>query len=281
MTRQQIGIALAVLVAVGLSTAAFMLLRSSPEVTTDTWSASGGFMPWRDSTPLDAPAPPLRTDSPVESLGIVPLPVSPTGDANGGFDDLAALLKDLVQPTGPARADTDPATPSSYAFIPQGLLSLPSTKPQSPEQSALREYGNSLGLSLQSFADLHPNMTQILKDQAEDRANNSKSSALKRLGADFIQLGDDLAAMDSVPVSASSAHNALAAAYREAGMKLAVIPDASADDAFLNAINSYNSAASNLSQRIVGMIDLFVSRGVIFSQTDPGSVFTFDAEASY
>lgn len=280
MTRLQIGIAVAVLAALVLASVAYMMLRPAPAAPTDTWTAGGGFMPWRDSTPLEEPIIPPSTDRPVETLGVVPLPVPATEDGSSGFDDLAALLQGLVQPVGP-RADSDPIAPSSYAFIPQGLLSLPGTAPKTPEQQALYEYGNALALTLQAFADLHPDMPQILKDQAEDRTNSAKAGALKRLAADFIQLGDDLASMDSIPGTAASAHAALAEAYREAGRNLAVIPDATSDDAMLQAINTYNASAANLSQRLVGMIDIFVSRDVVFEPTDAGSAFMFDANASF
>jgi hypothetical protein len=260
------------------STVLFAALRNGPSETASTWEAASGFLPWNERESLERPDERTFTGNAVD-LGVVPLPEAyvPTEES---FDELASLLSSLVN-TAPATGTDATFTPSSYAFIPQGILSISGARPRTPTQQELYEYGNTLGLALAAFADLHTTMIQTLKDQAEDRANPSKAAAVVRLGDDFIALGADIEAMGSVPSPALATHAALAAAYKDAGAKMKFIPAAQGDTAFLDAINAYNASAEKLSKSLIGAIDLFQTNDVTFSPTDAGSIFTFSANPSF
>lgn len=262
------------------SATAFLFLRPGPIAPTDTWTSSGALFPWHSSETLqkDEPLKVGASTSSAETLSVpLPAPVSMPTDA---FDELASLLADLVKPPSNANNDAEDFIPSSYAFIPQGLIGITTERPRTPEQQVLHDYGNALGLALGVFADTHPDMTQILKDQAEDRSDPMKGAAVRKLAADFVALADTVGKI-SAPPTASALQAQLAVAYRDAGEKLSKIPDASGDDAFLAAINTYNSSAETLSKRLIDTVDLFQSRGVTFSSSDPGSIFTFSANASF
>ncbi|HWO07735.1 MAG TPA: hypothetical protein VNM40_04120 [Candidatus Paceibacterota bacterium] len=281
MPHAALYIAGAIAALVLVSTAAFTMLRTGTSGGFDTWQSPGGFF----STGEPIAAQPQEQDTyrgdGVESLGLIPLPPTSTDEPQTFVSDLAELLTQLTQPQQTTRAAEEDFVPSSYSFIPQGLVSVETPRPRSAADQALFEYGNSLGSTLQAFADLHQNMPQILKDQAEDRTNSMKVAALKRLADDFSRLGDTIAAMDGIPSEAIGAHQALAAAYRDVGAQLAKVPDAQGDDAFLAAINTYNGSAENLSRRLVEIADIFGSRNVGFTTSDPGSIFIFSGNTSF
>lgn len=257
---------------------AFSFMRPSSEGGFATWQTEGGLFSQRSAQQVARENEADFRGNPGE-LGSVPLPTVSTGNVGQNFaTELTSLLTSLTNPPAPGKEPAD-FQPSSYAFIPQGLMT-GAQETRTPLQAELYEYGNAVGASLQSFGDLHQNMPQILKDQAEDRSSALKTAALKQLADDFIGLGDDLAAMD-VPSSALASHNALVAAYKDVGEKLKRIPDAASDQQFLDSINTYNSSAENLSKRLVSLVDLFSSTQTRFSSSDSGSVFTFSGSSSY
>jgi len=124
-------------------------------------------------------------------------------------------------------------------------------------------------------------MPQILRDQAEDRDDPLKVAALKRLASDFVRLGEEIATMDSIPPPAAGIHAQLSAAYKDAGAKLSLIADAKSDEAFLLAVNTYNTSSETLTKRLIGLVELFQARSVTFSSTDSGGIFTFSANSSF
>lgn len=275
MSHMQLYIAGAVATLIIGSIAYFGIYRTDTPRDDSTWQSSGGLFSWGE--PESAPPPSdisYRGDG-VQDLGVVPLPpvVIGAGGQNELANDLTKLLTQLTKPT--TMDEAEDFTPSSYSFIPAGLISTGATRTRSPDAQAYYEYGNSIGGALQAFADAHPNMPQTLKDQAEDRADGLKVAALKRLAEDFTNLGNELAVTDNVPASALSAHQALAAAYTDVGAKLRVIPDATNDEEFLAAVNTYNSSAEMLSRRLIGLADLFATRDAGFTSSDAGSIFIF------
>lgn len=261
------------------STVLFAMLRPGPTGTTSTWEAASGLFPVGESESLQRTNETTYAGQGVELNGVVPLPTPATG-SEVSFDDLKDLLSSLIKPAAPSASSNEIFTPSSYSFIPQGIIATSVERPRTPEQQVLHEYGNSLGLTLTAFADLHANMVTVLRDQAEDRANAAKSAAMKRLAEDFTRLGEDIATIEA-PAESLTVHTNLANAYKDVGAKMKLIVDAQGDDAFLAAINTYNTSSETLSARLIAMIDLFQARGVTFSPTDAGSIFTFSAEASF
>lgn len=215
---------------------------------------------------------------------VLPLPISdaPEGTEPGtsfDFDAFLSMLSGSSASGKPAQTTSSSGSAdigSAYAFIPSGLISTSVPTPsRTPTQKALYEYGNEVGSSIQSFEAGHTNEAQVLKDQAEDRTDQGKAAALAKLGNDFSGLGKTLLATEVVPSGASFAHKALGQAYVEMGGKLAQVPAAQGDSAFLTAIGAYNASVEVFVTRYVALAQIFASYGVTFAESDPGSVFSF------
>jgi hypothetical protein len=206
-----------------------------------------------------------------------------TTAADNGFDFNAfiSMLSSENQPTAVPQSDTT-APSNAYAFIPSGFVSVASaSKPKTPQQQALYDYGNEVGSLIQSFEQENPNASQVLWDQAQDRTDAGKAAALTRLAQGLSALGDSIAAIEIVPAPVQTAHEALAQSYRALGTKLALVPQAQGDAAFIAAVNAYNAAAQTFVTNYVSMANLFVMQGVSFSQTDAGSLFSFTPTGSF
>jgi hypothetical protein len=225
----------------------------------------------------------VRLQSPDDAYAAVPIYTpSDQGDTPAGVDDVAELLAQLVQhiPVTPASSQT-PTTPDSYSFIPQGLVSTePTTKKFTAEQEKLRSYGNAVGTHVKGYEDTHAGSAQILKDHIEDRTNPDKVRALKILGTDMQQLGNDLKDLPEVPADISGMHRTYANAYFAAGANLILIADTTTDEEFVDAITKYNAVVERLSTQFQLMVALFGTNEVTFSSSEPGSVFMFSPNLS-
>lgn len=213
---------------------------------------------------------------------ILPTPQTANPDAGAAsgdgfdFDAFISLLSSsgggsasLRNPTG------DNGAAGAYAFIPAGLVSPAVAPSRTKLQQSLYVYGNETGSAIESFEQSHPNETQALIDQAQDRADPGKAARVEALGAALSALGEGLLAMDAVPAQALADHTALAESYRDIGTKLALVPQAKSDADFIAAVQSYNASADIFTRKYVALANLFVAYGVRFSQSDPGNVFTF------
>lgn len=208
------------------------------------------------------------------------LPVLPaanpldTPDSSFDFNAFIALLSNNSGTDGPA-APTESAG-NAYAYIPTGLISSDAhTTTLTPSQQALYDYGNEAGSFIQSFESQHSDSPRILKDQAEDRSNAVKATALKTLGQDLAMVGDSLLAIENVPQEAAAVHKALAQSYVEIGGKLAAIAQTRSDADFIAAVGAYDASVNVFVKNYVALAQLFGAYGVTFAGEDPGSVFTF------
>ena len=204
------------------------------------------------------------------------LQVSTTPDATPAsgfdFDAFISMLSAHPQQNPPSSSGS---ASNAYLFIPTGLVSVTTPAKRTPLQNTLYEYGNEVGSLIQSFETEHPNATQVLADQAQDRADSGKAARLHALADGLKTLGDTLAQLDNVPSQASSAHQALAGSYQALGAKLTLVPSAERDADFLAAIQTYDTAVEKFTKNYVALANLFVAYGVSFSPADAGSVFTF------
>jgi hypothetical protein len=201
-------------------------------------------------------------------------------DTSGSFD-FTAFISTLTEGSAKQSASTPSGSRVSdaYSFIPQGLVSTQAPQKRTKLQQSLYDYGNDAGALISAFEQGHPNSTQVLTDQAQDRGSAEKAAAVEALGADLSALGDQLLALENVPSTVSDANASLAASYHDIGKKLALIPQAQSDADFLAAVNAYNDAVGTFVQRYVALAQLFVSYSVTFSSDDSGSVFTFTPTA--
>jgi hypothetical protein len=212
-------------------------------------------------------------------LGYIPIATSATVEEEDFGADLTKLLALLAQP--PATSTLTGETPAAFAYIPQGLISISSgIKVRTASQEALFTYGNEAGGRIQSFESMHGNMPQILKDQAEDRDNAEKKARVKQLGFDIAALGRELLDMQDVPQAVKTAHENYATSYRIVGTNLTKVADTSGDEAFLAAIETYNTSVEAHSQRFGVLVSVFNANDVAFSPSNPGSTFMFNAQLS-
>ncbi len=225
---------------------------------------------------------PVQSQPPY-SYALPSLRPSQTSTANDGvsgafdqptYDAFIAMLTNENAPKASA-APSGTTQSSAYSFVPTGLVSTSSAPQRSAPQRSLYEYGNNIGSIIQSFEQQHANSTQILTDQAQDRTNADKAAAVEQLGRGLSAVGNAILALDSVPAQAASDNEALGKSYQDIGSKLALVPQAQSDQAYLAAINTYDDAVNAFVTKYVALAQLFVSEGVTFSPDDPGSVFTF------
>lgn len=258
----------------------------NPASSSGAWGGAGGmfFGTIKNAIPTGPSTSDVvvRLQSPDDTYAAIPI-YTPSEDATpAGVDDVASLLAQLVQPAPTtATASTDPATPGGYSFIPQGLVSTePSTKKRTPGQEDLFDYGNAVGTLVKSYEDTHPGSAQILKDHVEDRTNPDKIRALKILGTDMQQLGNDLKDLPDVPADVAGMHRTYANAYFAAGANLLLIADTTTDEQFVEAVTKYNAVVEKLSVQFQLLVALFGTNEVTFSSSDPGKIFMFSPNLS-
>lgn len=203
--------------------------------------------------------------------------------ATAATDDMAdihELLSLISRPSG-TKAPSSSGQSIAFAFVPTGLIasSIP-VKERSEEQQSLYNYGNDAASYIQTYEDGNRGAPTILRDQAEDRQDAQKARAVKDVAKAIRNVGESLLGMEDVPESIRGAHTLLAKAYIQAAESLSRIPDAQADDAFIAAIEEYNSAADKLAQYYVEITAMLSLNGVIFSTEEPGSIFMFSGGAS-
>ena len=202
---------------------------------------------------------------------------APLINTNQNFDFdafIAELTGQRAQTQTKTNATVD--TSSAYAFIPQGLISTTTpSKKMTQAQEDLYNYGNDIGSTIQTFEDTHLSMSQILKDQMEDRENPEKIVAVVHIGTDYVSLGKNLEHADPIPAQVAAAHMAVAKSYQDLGAKLSLVAQARTNEALLSAITTYNASADAFSKNFVALATIFSASGVTFAPTEGGSVFMF------
>lgn len=192
--------------------------------------------------------------------------------------DLSNFISSLTAGTsGKPNSANDTAIGDAYVFIPSNLIS--SVSPQkdlSSAQQALYRYGNEVGSYIQSFDQQNPTAAIILRDQAEDRADPQKSAAVLELARALENVGQSLLnSIVDIPEGIAPTHATLAKSYIEIGKNLALVPKATSDTDFLNAIETYNASADTFVKNYIAFATLLGAYGITFDPNDAGSAFTF------
>lgn len=265
--------------------AAFLIVRGTPAPSGTrpvAWGGAGTFFSGSPQPLGSSELPSIAQETVSAPPYTYTLPnLQPGNSQSGGeqaadgfdFNAFIALLSVGSEPK-PSPSSSS-SVQNAYAFIPTGLVSAQVPAKRTPLQGALYQYGNDVGSFIQSFEQEHPNAAKVLWDQAQDRADAGKASALASFAQSFTSLGNTLAGMDDVPSQTQSAHDALTESYRDLGQKLAAVPGIKTDADFLASVNAYNASVEIFTKRYVALANLFVAYGVSFAQGDPGSVFTF------
>ncbi len=168
----------------------------------------------------------------------------------------------------------------NWSYIPTSILSLknPSSS-RTPAQQALYQYGNEVGSYIEGYDGAHTNQTQIISDAINDRHSTTKAAAVAQIGTDLEVVGQGIASVSDTPSDASAQNAALAKGYITIGEKLVAVATAmSQQDSELGAaIKSYDASVNAFNVSYVSLATLFSSAGVRFSNSDPGSVFSFNS----
>lgn len=204
--------------------------------------------------------------------------VAPVEETSGAFDFDAFIASLTQQPNSTSVTFQDESQLDPYSFIPTGLISIEEEADnRTPTQLALYEYGNQAGSHIKSFESALRSAPRVLKDQFEDREDPAKNAALVELADGLTFVGASLERIGNVPPEIEGAHKNLIESYKTMGEHLARIPEARREQAFLDAILSYNQTVEAYVQDYVALAVLFSAHGVVFSKSDPGSVFTFSS----
>lgn len=261
-------------------------LDVNPSQSSGAWGGAGGmfFGTIKNAVPTGPSTSDVvvRLQSPDDAYAAIPIYTPSDDTAPTGVDDVATLLAQLIQHTPMTGTNaSEPTTPDGYSFIPQGLVSAESgTKKRTPEQEDLFDYGNAVGTLVKAYEDTHPGSAQILKDHVEDRTNPDKIRALKILGTDMQQLGNELKDLPEIPASLAGPHRTYANAYFAAGANLLLIADTTTDEQFVDAITKYNAVVEKLSGQFQFLSAFFGTSEVTFSSSDPGKIFMFSPDLS-
>ncbi len=230
----------------------------------------------RASGPATLQLPPLSFANP--NAGSTPAP------ANAPFDYVGLLNQIEASSSVHVSSQNNGQSPQNilgqaYKYIPQGLVATTTVvkKPMTASQKALYDYGNTLGVIIQSFETQQKNEAQVLKDQVEDRTDPGKAAAVVMIGKALANVGTQIGTIDpsTVPASVASLNTALARSYKDIGAKLQLVPAAQSDADYVAAIKSYDAAADVFVRNYAALAQYFSIAGVSFSSGDPGSVFSF------
>lgn len=166
-----------------------------------------------------------------------------------------------------------------YSFVPRGLIGTSTSRAaRDAGQEALFEYGNTVGLEVRAFESAHGDTVAIIKDYFDDRTDAARATRVVGAGNDYAAFGKKLAALDSVPADASALHAAFAESYEAVGERMAALARAGSDKEAADAIRAYDTEAEGYLKAYVALVELFSARGVTFSPSDSGSIFTFTAQ---
>jgi hypothetical protein len=187
---------------------------------------------------------------------------------------LPAGSKPKAQPTGTSVGDIN-----VWNYIPAGLLSTSSAPSRSGTQDALYQYGNEIGSMIQGYEATHQSVVQIITGAVNDRQDPTKEAAVEKIGRDMIELGNNIIAVDSAPKTIKPAGSALAQSYKTVGTSLIKTAQAQSqrDADYIAALKAYDATADSFTHAFVGIALVFSLNEVSFSQSDPGSVFSFSS----
>ncbi len=258
----------------------------SPNGEGATWNTGGAYVEPTQTAPSDDSHPSLpdvTDDASPATLTIPTATATPpkkapatTAQVDGTFDYnamLAQLRHDTAQTPAQQANSTYEQLLDAFSFTP--TLAVPASKARTAEQEAIFAYGNEVGLRLQGFAAVNPNMTATLTDQIKHRTDQALGDAVRDLGNRYKALGEGILAIKDVPPSMSAANQTLGQSYVNLGIALAAVPDATEDKAFIAAITAYNSKADAYTTAFIGMVTLFSAQNVTFESSDAGSAFSF------
>lgn len=192
-------------------------------------------------------------------------------------EEVRTLFTELL---GPRISDTAVSQGSGYESLSNDALiwggsytstqaPLP-TPTQTPEQTALRTYANELGAQLRTTNLALGDQVGALEAFMETR----EAAGLFRIADTYVALADDIATL-TAPAQATSVQAGLVVGYKAVGELLRALADARTDEAFVDALLVYNSAAEDVARHHVTLVTTLNAYGIVFQSHEAGSMFSF------
>lgn len=202
-----------------------------------------------------------------------------------GADAVDALLKSIKPTAYTGNLTADEGTLDEiYHFIPKniGSVGVSEQSKMTKAQQELYNYGNEAGSFIELYSSIWaPVQAGIHRSYVEDRGNPEKATALKKLGNGLYEVGLGLGGMEIIPSAMTKQHRDLVAAYKTAGEKTEAIAFAITDDDLYVALVDYNRSADEFLRSYLAITTVFTLNSVTFKETDPGSVFVYNASQTF
>ena len=191
-------------------------------------------------------------------------------------EDIATLFKNLLGARLSDRlAQPEIEVPDTEVFWNGEYTSTQQPLPEKSEtqtQIELRAYGNALATLITTFNQSQGDQSQILDTFINNR---TQTTPLKQLTDNYKDLGKDIEELVA-PGQLSRAHLGLIDAYISVGELLWELTLAGTDDVqLMERMLTYNKSSEEVAKHHISLITLFKANGVIFSDNEPGRVFSF------
>ncbi|MDO8620212.1 MAG: hypothetical protein Q7R64_02585 [bacterium] len=144
------------------------------------------------------------------------------------------------------------------------------------EENPLHTFGNAIGTPIQKAAvDSDAELAFWNSAAGNTKMTESLLQGFGKLAKKYDQIALDIAAVVP-PEKASPVHSAIVRAYQNYARSIQTISGTKAG-AYLSgtALTEYSESALALAKAFVAVSDFLYSEGVSFSQTEPGSIFSF------
>lgn len=187
------------------------------------------------------------------------------------LEELRAYLAERSTPQTPSRPSFDSS--NIYSFLPNGDGGN-ITPSRTPEQIALRAYGNEAGAAVGVLEATTAPYTESLPAFFSDPSTNT-AQPLLAIAKALDATADTLNTIESIPANATDMHQTLINKYQAASLALRTLASVRKNEDFLDSINTYNKRVEELGSAFVALVIFFAEENVTFGNTDPGAVFMF------
>ena len=161
-------------------------------------------------------------------------------------------------------------------FIPRGIITVPPPPAtRTPAEQKLFAYGNDVGFLIKMFEDTHRDSVASLDAFFSKRTDQSGINKVLSMAGDYAALSTRIAGIPSIPEDTTSMNTDLARSYGNIATGLTNLTHTTTDDGLIEAIKSYDATVEEFIGKFVALADFFSARGIKFSSSDLGSIFTF------
>jgi hypothetical protein len=145
-----------------------------------------------------------------------------------------------------------------------------------PEQRALKAYGNQLGAVLSAAAPRFQTLLTLFTTLIKNPSTETRDQVVNN-GPTYTELSASIRAVNA-PTAAASLHSRLSANYQSIASAIAAFRSEVATNISSSAYNNYNSAAIESAKTLNAFADFFKERGIRFAPNEPGYIFMRPAQ---